>query len=148
MMNGNENTVNWYELWMKQNNEFFKTSEEYLTQLFANEKIVDPEQHMELITKWTKSLQQHWEKLSLDTEQKMFENYWKWLTKLNAQASEKTINEWITKNKTENPIKSIKDLYELWLSCSRQIYEEALQNPAYLKAYNDFITSSMKCWPK
>jgi hypothetical protein len=138
--------TNWYDLWMKQSKEFFDTADKNLKDLFNKSTFPNPEDHLKQIQKWLDALKTQWQFTQLTDQQKMYENYWKMMSKMCSDASDMLVGQWIKRNREQDPIKNTRELYELWLNCCQEVYEKAMHSAAYQKAYGDFMNAALKYW--
>ncbi|OGT59482.1 MAG: hypothetical protein A3F14_02960 [Gammaproteobacteria bacterium RIFCSPHIGHO2_12_FULL_43_28] len=138
--------TNWYELWMNQSNQFFETANDKLKDLFGKNKFVNPEDHLQQINEWMEKLKSQWEGNRLTPDQRAFESYWKTMSKMCSDATELMLNQWIKRSREDNPIKTVRELYELWLSSCNEVYQRSLQSKAFQDAYGEFMQSAFKYW--
>lgn len=141
----NMNT-DWYELWMKQNREFFTSAEKNLRDVFSKSGFSNPEEHMNQINLWLETLKNQWQFTQLKTDQKIYEDYWKMMGKLYSDASDMMLAQWIKRTQDKNPVKTIQELYELWLNCCKDVYTKSQQTKAYQEAYGEFMQAALKFW--
>lgn len=130
--------TNWYELWMKQSKEFFSTAQE---SWFKN-----PQEHLRQIEQWMDTLKNQWEHSQLTKEQKAYQEYWNMMTKMCTEASDMMLKEWVKRAHDDNSIKTIRELYELWLECCHTVYQKSLQSKAYQEAYGEWMNAATKFW--
>lgn len=138
--------TDWYQMWSKQSKEFFETAEKNLQNLFAKGAVVKPEENLKQINQWVETMKTQWEFSQLTDEQKAYAAYWKMMAKMCNDASDLMVSEWIKRSRQENPINSIRELYELWLHCCQEIHEKAIHSKAYHEAYGDFMNNAFKFW--
>jgi hypothetical protein len=148
--NKEENTfdfnANWYELWMKQSKEFFDSADKNLKGMFTQGSQVNPEEHMKQINLWMETLKNQWQFTQLNEQQKAYENYWRMLSKMCTDASDMMLQQWTQRSKENNPIKNIRELYELWLACCNEIYTKAMHSKSYQEAYGEFMNAAIHFW--
>lgn len=142
----NFDSNNWYELWMKQSKEFFETADKNLKDLFNKGAFVNPEDHLKQIQEWMDTLKNQWQFNQLNDQQKAFENYWKTMMKMCNDASDMMLQEWIRRSRDQHPVKSIHELYELWLNCCHEIYQKSTHSKTYQETYGEFMNAAMKYW--
>lgn len=130
--------TNWYELWMKQSKEFFESAQK---SWFTN-----PQDHLKQIQSWLDTFKKQWEFAQLTEEQKKYQEYWKMMANMCTEASEMMTKEWIKRSHEENPVKDIRELYELWVDCCQNVYQKSLQSNAYQDTYNEFMNAAIKFW--
>src|SRR5579871_5779021 len=92
----------WYDLWMKQSNEFFESANKNLKNMFDKDTFANPEDHLKQIQQWLDSLKSQWQFTQLNDQQKMYENYWKTMSKMCSEASDMMVNQWIKRNRENN----------------------------------------------
>lgn len=138
--------IGWYELWMKQSKEFFETADKNLKDMFSKGTPVNPEEHMKQIRQWLDSLKNQWEFIQLSDDQKAMQTYWKNMTKMCLDASDKMLEEWIKRSREKDPVKSVRELYEIWLNCCHEVYQKSLQSKTYQDAYGEFMNAAFKFW--
>lgn len=138
--------TNWYELWMKQSQDFFSSAEKNLKGMFEDQSFKNPEAHLKQINEWLETLKTQWEFSQLTDDQKAQQMYWKMMAKMCSDAADRMVSEWIKRSKTDNPIQSIRELYELWLACCQEVYQKALQTKNFQEAYADFMNAAFKFW--
>lgn len=138
--------ANWYDLWMKQNKAFFESAEKNLKEMFESNEFAHPEEHLKQINAWLDTLKHQWDFSQLTKEQKVYQEYWKNMAALCTEASEKMVQEWMKRGSEHHPIKNINELYELWLHCCQNAFQQSLQKKAYQEAYSDFMNSALKIW--
>jgi hypothetical protein len=138
--------TNWYELWMKQSKEFFESANKQLGNMFGQTSFVNPEDHVKQIQEWLDSLKNQWQFIPLNEQQKAYEAYWKSMAKMCSDASDRLIEQWIKRTHEEKPIKDVRELYELWLNCCHEVYEEAMRSKSYQEVYSEFMKAALKFW--
>lgn len=141
-----DNSGNWYELWMQQSKEFFSTADDNLKNLFGQHNYVNPEEHMQQIQAWLDTLKNQWQFLQLSEQQRIYENYWKNMTKMSNEAIDMMLHEWIKRTKENNPVKNTRELYELWLECCNNIYHKAIHSKSYQETYGELMNAALKYW--
>jgi len=147
-MSKNESNFNpnWYELWMKQSQDFFTTAEKNLQGVFGENTKVNPEDHLKQINQWLDALKKQWEYTQLSDEQKAYKMYWDVVTNMYNDASKLLLDQWIKRSREQKPITDIHELYELWLNCCHEVYQKAMQTKAYQEAYSEFMNAALKFW--
>jgi len=138
--------TDWYELWMKQSQDFFTTANKNLKDLFEKNGFVKPEEHADQINQWLENLKKQWETFQVSHEQQAYQSYWKMMTQLSDDAFNLMMQQWKKRNEESKPIKNIQELYELWLNCCREVYQKSLQAHSVQEAYTDFMNSAVKFW--
>lgn len=138
--------ANWYDLWMKQSKDFFDSADTNLKDFFAKGAFSNPEAHLKEINAWLQTLKNQWEFTQLTAEQQAYQSYWKIMMQMCNQATDLMLDQWIKRAQNQQPIKTIRELYELWLDCCQQVYQKALQSNAYQKAYMEFMQAAFKFW--
>lgn len=141
-----ENNINWYEIWMNQSKAFFETADQNLKGIFSDTTFSNPEEHLKQIHQWLENLKQQWEFSQLPDEQKAYHLFWQMLTNMFNEASDLMLKQWIKRTEENNPIKNIRELYELWLDCCHEIYQRSLRTKAYQDTYGEFMNSAFKFW--
>jgi len=137
---------NWYDIWMKQSQLFFETAEKNLKNMFDTPTPIDPEAHAKEINAWLENLKKQWQFTELNMQQKEYEAYWRMCAKMSNEAAEMILAQWTLRAKEKNPIKNIRELYDLWLDCCEKIYEKAMQSKAYQEAYGDYMNAVLNFW--
>lgn len=138
--------TNWYELWMKQSKEFFESANENLKGLFDTNASINPEDHLKQIRTWLDSLKSQWQFIQLNEQQKTYENYWKTMSQMCSDASDRMVEQWIKRSQEQKPVKDIRELYELWLNCCNEVYEKAMHSKSYQESYSEFMKAALKFW--
>lgn len=138
--------ANWYDLWTKQSKEFFETAEKSLKQVFDKDAYKHPEDYMAQINQWQATMKHYWQVMQLNEQQKAAENYWKWMMKMCSEASDRMVDEWMKRAKKKDPVKNIHELYELWLNCCHEVYQQSTNTASYQKAYGDMMNSALEFW--
>src|SRR3990167_3704122 len=141
-----EANTNWYELWMKQSRDFFDSAQKNLKDIFSQDSLVNPEEHLNQINQWLETLKRQWEFSQLTEEQKAYQIYWNAIAKLCNEASELMMNQWIKRTHEDNPIKSVRELYALWLDCCHEVYQRALRSQEYQANYGELMNAAFKFW--
>jgi 5-methylcytosine-specific restriction endonuclease McrBC GTP-binding regulatory subunit McrB len=136
----------WYDMWMAQSKAFYSSAESNLKDMFGKQSGTNPEDHLQQIQAWLKTLSSQWNVMNLNEQQKPFEQYWKTMAELSSQASELMLKEWIKRTKEDKPISNVHELYELWLNCCHEVYAKAIRSPDYQALYGDFMNEAMKFW--
>ncbi|TAK79310.1 MAG: hypothetical protein EPO11_00200 [Gammaproteobacteria bacterium] len=93
---------NWYELWMKQNQLFFETTNEQLGHLFGQNKSVNPEENLQQIHQWLEKLRM--------------------ISNLYHETSDLMLKQWIERFRSNQPVQTVQELQELWLDCCRKMF--------------------------
>lgn len=140
-----ETYTDWYALWAKQSQAFFDSANKNLKLFLDQGPAFKPEENRELINNWLESLKTQWEKIPLTDEQKAYANYWTKMAKMFNDASNKMVENWIHTSQTGNPVKSIPELYELWLRSCQEAYSKSL-NSQTQEAFTDFMNQAFKFW--
>ena len=137
---------NWSDLWMKQSKLFFERAEKNLKELFSGESTVNPEIHMKQIEQWIEMLKAQWGLFELNEQQAGYEAYWRLMSTMCNEASQMMLDQWIKRSRHQDPIKNIRELYELWLNCCNEVYEKTMQTKAYQETYNDYLKAVLQFW--
>lgn len=138
--------TDWYEFWMKQNKEFISSAEKNLRDMFSKGEFVNPEDHLQQINKWLESLKQQWQFSQLMHEQKMYQEYWKMVGKFYSDASDMLLAQWIKRTHEKKPLKSIQELYDLWLKCCQEIWQKTQSGKSSQEAYGEWMQAAQKFW--
>src|SRR3990167_4338553 len=138
--------TDWYALWMKQSKIFFDTANEKLHDLFSQEKLNHPEDHLKQIRLWLETLKNQWEMAKSHEQQKNVQAYWNMMMKMYQEASDLLLKQWIKRSQDENPIKSVRELYELWLNCCHETYQKSIRSKAFQDVYGEFFNAAVKYW--
>lgn len=138
--------TNWYDLWMKQSKDFFTSADDNLKDMFSKGTYANPQDHLEQINEWLEKLKHQWEFTQLTEEQKVYQTYWKTMSKMCSDASDMMVEQWIKRSQEKNPIKTVHELYELWLNCCHEIYQKSVKSKAYQDAYGEFMNAAFKFW--
>ncbi|MFZ2315874.1 MAG: poly(R)-hydroxyalkanoic acid synthase subunit PhaE [Gammaproteobacteria bacterium] len=144
--NAKTDFTDWYSLWLKQSRAFYESANQNLQGMFDKNAHVNPEEHAEKIQEWFESMKKQWDVGALPQDQKIFAEYWQDVAKTCNEACDMLLQEWIKRSKQNDPVKSIKELYEMWLNCCQNIYQQSLQNHSYQEAYGNFMNAAMKFW--
>lgn len=136
----------WFELWTTQSKMFFESANKNLKDLFEKNAAIDPTKHMRQIQQWMDTLKTQWQFIELNEQQKVYANYWKQMEKMCNDASEMMLQEWIKRSKEQDPIKNVRELYELWLNCCHEVYKKAMYSKSYQAAYGDMMNAAIKYW--
>ncbi len=143
---GFEFNQNLYDMWMEQTKQFFNSADNNLQGLFSKNAFVDPQEHMQQIQKWLDTLQSQWNVMNLNQQQMPLQKYWKAMAEMSTEASELMLKEWIKRTKDDKPIKDVRELYDLWLSCCHEIYAKKIHQPDYQEMYGEFMNAAMTFW--
>lgn len=138
--------INWYELWMKQSQTFFETTEKNLKDLFPHNGFAHPEEHLKEVYDWLDLLKNQWQKSQRNDQQKAFASYFKMTTQMCNDASDLMLEQWIKRSHDKNPIKNMRELYELWLDCCQQIYKKAMMSTEFQQAYGEYMNAMLRFW--
>jgi hypothetical protein len=136
----------WYELWMKQSREFYDSAEKNLKEMFAPGASANPEENMKLVNQWLDSLKQQWQSAQLGEQQKAFENYWKMMMKMCMDATDMLVQQWTQRARENQPVKSVRELYDLWLNCCNEVYSKSMHSKSYQEAYGEFMNAAIHFW--
>lgn len=137
---------NWQDLWVQQGKAFYDTANAQLKDLFDKNKTFNPEQHTEQLSVWLNTLKAQWDKSAQKPSDTIFQNYWQFMAKLCGEASDSMMKEWIKRTQENNPINNIRELYELWLNCCNEKYQQAIQTKSFQDTYANFINAALKAW--
>lgn len=134
---------NLYELWMEQSREFFKTADEHLKKTFVKDTTVNPEENIENIRAWLKLMKQNWKeaKHAQDADEQ-----WQAMTTICSDAADMMLEEWIKLAREDKPVKSIQELYELWLRCCNDSYQQSMRIKQFQDTYGEFISTAFRFW--
>ncbi|MBV9576336.1 MAG: hypothetical protein JO149_06905 [Gammaproteobacteria bacterium] len=146
-----ENTTNFtqlfFENWMKQTKDFFAASEKNFQDIFAMKEKADfSSEQTEKMYAWIQLLKDQWRFIQLDHTLKVYEAYWSLLSKIYIEAADKLMHLWTERQRANNPVKNMQELYGLWLNTCHDIYYRAMQSSAYQTAYGDFLNETLKYW--
>lgn len=141
---GSQNT--WYDLWAKQSKEFFESAESNLQAIFGKDSFANPEAHLQQINDWLTAVKKQWQFSQLSEKQKDYQSYIDLMNKMYNDAAKMMMEQWIQRSHEENPVKNIRELYELWLNCCQEVYKKALSKKDYQEAYAEFMNSALKFW--
>lgn len=136
----------WYELWQKQSKEFFDSAEKNLKIFMEQGSAFNPENHLQQIQQWMSLLKSQWQFMPLTEEQKAYASYWQMMMSMCNEACDRMLSEWIKRTREQQPIHSIRELYELWLNSCHEVYQTSIRNKAYQDAYGDFMNAAFKFW--
>lgn len=136
----------WYQLWMKQSQDFFQTAEANLKDIF--EKQASHEMQQKQMQAWLDAMKKQWEFSSLTPEQQQYQAYWQNMIKLCNEAGEMLLKEWTRRVQENQPINSVRDLYETWLNCCGSVYKKNLQTPDYQAMYGQMMGAAFEFWKK
>lgn len=138
--------TDWYELWMRQSKEFFESANKNLGDMFMKNDFAHPENHMKQIHAWLEALKSQWQFNPLNEQQKIYENYWKMMAKICNEASDMMVEQWLKRSQQQNPVKDMRELYELWLNCCHEMYQKSLQSKNMQEAYGNMMNAMMQFW--
>lgn len=142
----NAQEINWYELWIKQSKDFFETAEKNLKDLFPQNGFAHPEEHLKQINDWLETLKNQWRFSQLNEQQRVFETYWQATNKMYSEACDLMLAQWIQRSHEDNPVKNIRDLYELWLNCCQEIYKKSMSSKDFQQTYGDYMNAVLHFW--
>ena len=132
-----------YELWMQQSRDFFVTANESLKGLFANNRVVDPEEHFLHIQEWLENMKQQWQMVQATQEQ---QEYWNSMIKICVEGADMMLLEWGRLVRDDKPVHSIQELYQLWLNCCHEVYQKSLQTKSFQDTYGEFMNKAFRFW--
>lgn len=135
----------WLDFWSNQSKEFFASAEKNL-QAFTGNPMFNPEENKKQIQDWLETLKTQWQNAQFTAQQEAQAAYFKSLNKMCIEASEVMVQTWMKRSKDNDPIKNIRELYELWLNCCHDIYQRSLRTKSYQNAYIDFMNETFKFW--
>jgi hypothetical protein len=162
--------VNWYEIWMKQSKEFFDSANQHLSDIFTahtqfnpqtqfdpqakfdphasfNSKAqLNPQEQIKQFYAWLETLKNQWQVNQLGEAQKAQQNYWQAMQKMCLDAADLMLKQWMQRNQEDNPIKNVRELYEVWLNCCHEVYAQAMHSKDYQQAYGEFMNASIHFW--
>jgi hypothetical protein len=141
-----ETGINWYDFWVKQSREFHASAEKNLKDFFDKGSFTHPEDHLKQIDAWLETLKQHWDSAQLNTEQKVYGAYWQALNDMYKEASNMMRDQWLARARNNDPIKNVRELYELWLNCCHDVYQNAMKTKNFQDMYAEFMNASLKFW--
>lgn len=146
-MKQNESLFNapWFDLWQQQSKLFFSSVQQQMGDLFAH-GTPDPQAHAPQIQAWIDALKNLWKANEMHQYQKEQKKFWKMIEKMCIDATDQLLKEWQQRALSQQPINNVRDLYELWLSCCHQQYQETLRKKAYQAAYGDYMQQMLKAW--
>lgn len=128
-----------YDIWLKQSQEFFKSAETHLKNMFATDQPFNPEEHLQDIQQWLATLKSQW-------QQQQVAEYWQRAVSLCNDVADLMLKEWIKRTQQNEPIHNIRELYELWIHCCHEVYENAMQTKAYQETFGKFMNDALKFW--
>lgn len=144
--NANDFNANWYDVWMKQSRQFFESANVNLKDLFASNAFANPEDYRSQIDKWLEMLKSQWQFIELNEQQKSYQNYMKAMMDMCNEASDMMVNEWMKRSKENNPVKNVRELYELWLNCCQKVYAKSMHSKSYQDVYGEFMNATLDYW--
>lgn len=139
-------TTDWYSLWMQQSKDFFESANENLKTFFDQGKPFNPEENMKIVQEWMDKVKEQWQVIPLNEQQRAYEPYWMWMTKMCNDAMDRMVQEWINRSRENNPVDNIRDLYEMWLKSCRDVFDHAMRSKNYQQAYGDMMNAALKFW--
>lgn len=131
----------WYTLWINQSKQFFESAEQNLKEMFKEGSTFKPEEHLKQVDAWLEKLKQQWKYNQLSEEQKAHQAYWATFANMYTQATDLMLEQW-KKRSQDNPIKSTRELYDLWLNCCSEVYQKSQQT----QAFDEFRKAAVKFW--
>jgi len=137
--------ANWYEVWMKQTKAFFDSAESN-SGLFTPEAKLKPEDYLDQMNAWVETLKAQWKLTELHEQQKAQEKYWKEMSSMCMEAADLMVKQWMQRAKEHNPVKNVRELYELWLNCCNEVYAKAMHTKSYQDAYGEFMNAAIHHW--
>ena len=141
----NEFFADWYDLWAKQSKEFFANTEDKLQEMFAKNTSNNPDEYLKQMHEWLETFKKQWEFSQLTDEQKTYRAYWMMMSKLYNEASSLMIEQWTRRIQEQNPIKSVRELYDLWLKSCQEVYQKAFSTNSY-QDIGEMMNSAVKFW--
>jgi len=133
-----------YEQWTEQSKYFFDSANQYLEQIFKQNKQPNPLDYSSQIESWLEALKKQWE--YKPKKENNTQDYFKIMTNMYQEAADLMLLEWIKRSRESNPVKSIQELYELWLASCFEIYQKSIQSKSYQETYGDFMKMADKFW--
>lgn len=141
-----EGYTDWYDLWMKQSREFFASADKNLKTMFSSDNYYNPQDHLKQINHWLNTLKNQWAYMQFPDDQDESAIYWKNMNKMCHEASDHMLEQWLKRAREGHPIKSLRELYDLWLECCHEVFERHLQTKAYQDAYGDLMNATFQFW--
>lgn len=92
---------------------------------------------------WLDKLKHDWESIALPNKQ---QDYWRMMTEVHQQASEKLLEEWRRRAETTQAIQTMHELYELWLDYCHQAQQKILKSSSFQDAYGEWMNATAKLW--
>jgi hypothetical protein len=77
---------------------------------------------------------------------KAMQDYGSMMMKMSSQVSELMMKEWLIRAKENKPVKSSRELYEIWLNCCHQVYGEAMHEAAWQNTYGESVNALLHYW--
>lgn len=138
-----DSAIDWYNFWTKQNEIFFETANNHLATLFGKKESSDSTQYLEL---WFKQFKEQLEKtMQFDAPQ---QTYWKLMLKILNDAQALITEEWLKRAQAIRPISSIQELYDIWLVCCQNAYQNTMQSSALQNTYVEMMNNAFQYWEK
>lgn len=136
----------WYKIWMKQSNFFKETAEQNFKHAFDQTNLFNPEEHQQQIQAWLNLLKENWQNTFVHNVTRTQENYFKMMVDCYNQSSKLFIEQWINLFKKQKPIRNVHELYELWLNCCQEAYQNMLKSNNFQESYGEWMNSFIKFW--
>ncbi len=141
-----EFNTDWYESWMKQSKEFFDSANKNVKNVFPQDGFTTPDENLKQMNQWVEMLKKQWQMTQLMEQQKAFEAYLKMTTKMCNESADMLLEQWIKRSKEKNPVKSMQDLYELWVDCCKEIYKKSMTSKDFQQLYDQYMNAMLQFW--
>lgn len=138
--------TNWYELWMKQSKQFFEIAEKNFKDIFDTHDHSHTDDHFDKMQQWIDMLKQQWRFMQLHDQQKAYEAYWTLMGKMYSDAYEMLLQQCMQRKSEDNPVKNMREFYEIWLNCCHDVYERSMKSKMHQSAYGEFLNATLKYW--
>ena len=136
----------WQKLWLDQSKIFMEITNKSLQDLFNQQSQFNPQQHLQQMQAWAELMNKQWLEVCSSCTNADQERYWEAVAQTSKQACDLMLQQWQQKLTNDQPIKSAKELYELWLSACHDIHMKNIQSNAYQMMYGDMLNNAMQFW--
>lgn len=138
--------LDWQKLWMDQSRIFIETANKNFSNLFNNQSQLNPGQHFTQMQEWAEMMNRQWQDACQNCTSSDQVKYWEAVANTSRQACDLMLKQWQKNMKNDEPIKSAKELYELWLNACHEIHMQNIQSNAYQIMYGDMLNQAMQFW--
>lgn len=140
------NNMEWQKIWLNQGKIFMDTANAHLKNMFTDPLSTNADTYVTQMQTWISDMNQKWDELSQLAAGDAQAKLWQAMADIAKQANATMLAEWQKRMNDGEPVKSIQELYSLWLTLCNDIYLKNMQDSRYQAMYGEMLSNTMQYW--